>query len=104
MRSGTEVINSPGRGRVREMGDSGSDPAPHGRPVVVAGGHELVRSGGTFLERLVAIALEHQLCGLPNVDLRDHALKLHPPTVNERLRPEIARRGRLKVVVGWRRY
>ena len=78
MRSGTEVLNAPGRGRVREMGDSGSDPAPHGRPVVVAGGHELVRSGGTFLERLVAIALEHQLCGLPNVDLRDHALKLHP--------------------------
>jgi len=28
-------------------------------------------------ERLVAIALEHQLRCPPNVDLRDHALKLH---------------------------
>ncbi len=36
----------------------GSDPAPHGHPVVVAGGHEFVGSGGAFLERVVAIALE----------------------------------------------
>jgi len=65
------------RGHVRELGDGGTDPAPHGRPVVVAGGHELVSSGGAFLERLVAMALEHQLRCPPNVDLRDHALKLH---------------------------
>ena len=65
------------RDRVRELGDGGSDAAPHGRPVVVAGGHELVSSGGAFLECLVAIAPEHQLRRPPNVDLRDHALKLH---------------------------
>ena len=65
------------RGGIRELGDGGSDPAPHDRPVIVAGGHELVGSGGAFLERLVAIALEHQLRGPPDVDLRDYALKLH---------------------------
>ena len=32
---------------------------------------------GTFIECFVAIALEHQLRRPPNVDLRDHALKLH---------------------------
>ena len=57
------------RGRVRKLGDSSSDPAPHGRPVVVAGGYELVSSGGAFIERLVAIALEHKLRRPPNVDL-----------------------------------
>ena len=65
------------RGGIRELGDGESDPAPYGRPVVVAGGHELVGSGGAFLERLAAKALEHQLRRSPNVDLRDHALKLH---------------------------
>ncbi len=65
------------RDLVRELGDRVHDPTPHGRPVVVAGGHEFVSSGGAFLERLVAIALEHQLRRPPNVDLRDHALKLH---------------------------
>ncbi len=65
------------RGVIRELGDGGSDPAPHDRPVVVAGGHQFVSSGGAFLERLVDIALEHQLRRPPNVDLRDQALKLH---------------------------
>ena len=65
------------RGGIRELGDGGSDPAPHDHPVVVPGGHEFVGSGCALFERLVAIALEHQLRRSPNVDLRDHALKLH---------------------------
>jgi hypothetical protein len=71
----TRSVQWPWWGRVREFGEGGSDPAPHGRSVVVAGSHELVGSGAPF--RLVAIALEHQLRRSPNVDLRDHALKLH---------------------------
>jgi hypothetical protein len=73
----TRSVQSPGWGRVRELGDSGSDPAPHGRAGVVAGGHELVSSGGAFLERLITIAFEHKLRRPPDVDLPDHALKLH---------------------------
>jgi len=53
------------------------DPAPNSHAVIVASGQELVGSGGAFLERLVALALEHQLGRPPNVDLRDHAPKLH---------------------------
>jgi hypothetical protein len=65
------------RGGICELGDGGSDPAPHGRPIIVASGYEFVSSGGAFLERFVAIALEHQLRRPPNVDFRDHPLKLH---------------------------
>jgi hypothetical protein len=85
-----------------ELRDSGSDPAPHCSPVVVAGGHELVSWGGAFVECLVAVALEHKLRRPPNVDLRDRALKLHiyTSTVNECLRPEIA--GPASVSRGWR--
>ena len=64
-------------GSFRKLGDNGSNPAPNGRPVVVAGGHELVSTGDAFPERLVAVAFEHQLRRAPNVDIRDHALKLH---------------------------
>jgi hypothetical protein len=67
---------SPGRCCVRELGECVHGPAPYGDPVVVTSGHRFVGSGGTFFERLVAIALEHRLGSPPNVDLRDHALKL----------------------------
>src|SRR5216684_625805 len=74
--SRSRSVHSAGRGFVRELGDGGSDPTPDVRPVVVVR-HELVSARGAFLDRLVAIALEHQLRRVPNVDLRDHALKLH---------------------------
>jgi hypothetical protein len=70
-------VHPAGRGIVRELNDRSSDAAPHGRPVLVAGGLELVGSGSAFLERLVAIPLEHELRRPPNVDLRDHAPRLH---------------------------
>ena len=37
---------------------------------------QLVSSNGAFLERLLAIALEHQLRCPPNVDVRDQSAKL----------------------------
>jgi hypothetical protein len=46
------------------------DPAPGRRAVVIAGGCELVGAGGAFLQRSLAVALEHQVRGAPNVDLR----------------------------------
>ena len=70
-------VDRAGRDLVGELDDGVHDPAPCGRAVVVAGGHELVSSSGAFLERLVAIAPEYQLRRPPNVDLRDHTLKLH---------------------------
>jgi hypothetical protein len=76
--------------RVRELGDSGSDPAPHGRPVMIAGGYELVGSRGAFFERLVAIALEHQLRRPPKCRSPGSRSKSCTSTVNEGLRSEIA--------------
>jgi hypothetical protein len=60
---------------VRELGHRRHDPAPCCRPVVIAGKRELVSSSGTFLERLLAVAFEHQLRCPPNVDLGYHAEK-----------------------------
>ena len=62
-------MDSAGRGLVVELGHDGHDPAPRRRPVIVAGKRELVRSNGAFLERSLAIALEHEQCRPPNVDL-----------------------------------
>jgi hypothetical protein len=73
----SQSVHPAGRGIVRELNDRSSDAAPHGRPVLVAGSLELVGSGSAFLERLVAIPLEYESRRPPNVDLRDHALKLH---------------------------
>ena len=64
---------------VGELEDGGRDPAPSGRAIVVAGGRELISSSDSFLERLVAVALEHELRRPPNVDLRYHAGKTARP-------------------------
>jgi hypothetical protein len=41
----------------------------------VAAGRELVSSSGAFVERLIAVALEHQVGGAPDIDLGYHAEK-----------------------------
>jgi hypothetical protein len=63
-------VDRAGRGVVGELGHRRHDPAPGRRPVVIAGERELVSSSGAFLERFLAVALEHQLRRPPNVDLR----------------------------------
>ena len=69
-----------GRGFVRELGHGRHDPAPGRRPVGITGERELVSSSGAFLERFLAVALEHQLCRPPYVDLGYHAGKAARPS------------------------
>jgi hypothetical protein len=64
---------SRGRG-VGELSDRFHDPVPGRRSAIVAS--EFGSSSSALLERLITIALEHQLRRAPNVDLGDHALKV----------------------------
>jgi hypothetical protein len=59
------------RPRVGELADCVDDPAPHGGAVVILLGGKL---GGAraFLERFLAVALEHHAGGAPDIDLRNH--------------------------------
>jgi hypothetical protein len=69
--SGGRSVDRTGRGGVDELPDGVRDPAPKRHAVVIAGRWELVGPRGAFLERLLAIALEHQVGGAPDVDLGD---------------------------------
>jgi hypothetical protein len=60
------------RSVIRELVDSGGDPAPGRGTVVIAGGCEVVGALAAFLERFIAVALEHQVGGAPDVDLGYH--------------------------------
>jgi len=74
-------VDPAGRGVVGELGDGRHDPAPGRRPVIIAGGRELVRPSGAFLEGYLAVAREHQLRRTPNVDLGHQSARLmksHP--------------------------
>jgi hypothetical protein len=62
-------------GRIGGLGDRGHGLAPHGCAVVLAGASELVHSGGAFIERRAAVALERGSLAR-NVDLRYGAAKL----------------------------
>ena len=62
-----------GRYFVRKLADGVGDPAPDGRAIVIILGGQLVGPRGAFLERLVAVALEHQVGCAPDVDLGYHA-------------------------------
>ena len=60
------------------------DPAPGGRPVVIAGEGELVSSGGAFVDGPLAVALEQEQRRPPNVDLGYHATRrqgVRPPSI-----------------------
>jgi len=65
-------VKSSGRCVVGELLDSCGDPAPDGRPVVILAGREFVDAFGALLERLLAVALEHQGGGMPDIDLGYH--------------------------------
>ena len=69
------LVDRAGRGLVGELGDGVRDQAPGGRAVLVAGGRELIGSSDAFVERLIAVALEHELRRPPDVDLGYHAAK-----------------------------
>jgi hypothetical protein len=66
------VERPPGCG-VGELGDGRHYPPPRRRPIIMAGERELIGSGGSFFECLLAVALEHQLRRSPNLDLGYHS-------------------------------
>src|SRR5580704_7693016 len=71
-------VHRPGRRFVCELGDRIPGPAPDRYAVVIVGGCQLIGARFAFLERLLAIALEHQVGGAPDIDLGYHAAKTAP--------------------------
>jgi hypothetical protein len=65
-----------GRDVVRDLVDRSRNSAPGCCAVVTAGGGELNRTDGAFLERFVAVVLERQVGGAPDIDLRYHTEKI----------------------------
>jgi hypothetical protein len=66
------------RRRVRELANGINDPAPHRGAIVVLLGEKLIGARDAFLERFLAVALEHQGRGPPDVDFRYHDPRLSP--------------------------
>jgi hypothetical protein len=62
-------VERSGRCRVGELLNRRGDPAPGVRAVVIAVGRELVGPRGALLERFIAVALQHQGRGTPDIDL-----------------------------------
>src|SRR6202043_1135885 len=69
-------VNRARRHVVGELLDGGGNPAPRRRAIVIAVGRELVGARAALLERFLAVALEHQIGGAPDIDLGYHAGKL----------------------------
>src|SRR5262245_60996604 len=61
---------------VGELLDGSDDPAPGVRAGVIAVGRELVGARDALFERFVAIALQHQGGGAPDIDLGYHGGKI----------------------------
>jgi hypothetical protein len=75
-------VERPGGGPVRELADGVGDPAPHVRAVVIVLRGELVGARRAFLKGLVAVPLEHEVGGAPDVDLgyhREQAARFRSP-------------------------
>jgi hypothetical protein len=70
------LVDPAWRGPVRELLDGRHDPAPAGRPVVIASARQLVSSSSAFLERLIAVAFDHELRRRPNANLGYQSARL----------------------------
>jgi hypothetical protein len=64
-----QSVDRAGRGGVGELPNGIGDPAPDGHAVIIAGRRKLVGARCAFLKRSVAVTLEHQGGGAPDVDL-----------------------------------
>jgi hypothetical protein len=64
---------------VLELGHGIHDPPPGHRPIVIASRHELVGPRRAFVERLLAVALQHEGGGTPDVYLGDHTAQAPYP-------------------------
>ena len=65
-------VERPGWRAVRELTDGIGNPAPDGLAFVIVLRGEFVRARGAFLNGLVAVPLEHEVGGAPDVDLGYH--------------------------------
>lgn len=70
-------MERPGGRLVRELANGVGDPAPHGLAAVIVLRGEFVAARSAFLKGLVAVALEHEVGGAPDVDLGYHGNRLH---------------------------
>jgi hypothetical protein len=93
-------VHRPGRRFVCELGDRIPDPAPDRYAVVIVGGCQLIGARFAFLERLLAIALEHQVGGAPDIDLGYHAAKTARRPAFDRLLKAVVRR-EIDLVAAW---
>ena len=64
------------RRRVGKLNDRRGDPAPGIGAVVITVGRQLVDARAAFLKRLVAVTLQHQGGGAPDIDLGYHGGKI----------------------------
>jgi hypothetical protein len=69
-------VQRSGRRGVGELLDGNGDPAPGVGAVVIAIGRELVGARDALFERFLAIALQHQGGGTPDIDLGYHAAQI----------------------------
>ena len=69
-------VNRAGRYVVGELHYGIGNPAPRRRAIAIAVGRELVGARDALLERFLAVALEHQIGGAPDIDFGYHAGKL----------------------------
>src|SRR5437764_15495213 len=99
-------VHRPGRRFVCELGGRIPDPAPDRYAVVIVGGCQLIGARFAFLERLLAIALEHQVGGAPDIDLGSSRGKNCTLAVYKSLTPQIAllAKMRVRVAAKWRGY
>jgi hypothetical protein len=96
--SGSGSVQRSGRCRVSELLNGGCDPAPGVGAGVIAIGGELVSALVALLERFVAVALQHQSGGAPDIDLGITRRRLQA-WVDKHLTPIIARPTKLCVKV-----
>jgi hypothetical protein len=73
----TRSVDRTRRCLVRQLPDGVANPVPGRRAVGIAVGRRLVGARGVFLKRLLAVALDHQAGGAPDIDLGHHARKPH---------------------------
>src|ERR1700739_2055604 len=69
-------VNRAGRYVVGELHYGIGNPAPRRRTIVIAVGSEHVGARAALLESFLAVALEHQIGGAPDIDFGYHAGKL----------------------------
>ena len=73
--SRSPLVRWPQGHSVGELSDGFHDPVPGRRSVIVASESQFSSPISPLLERLISVALDHQLRRPPNVDLRYHTAK-----------------------------